>query len=56
MALSHPAGHGPVSEKKAIFIVFNVAVEFIDFDAGLGFGKLEKSWENIPKKIPITIL
>lgn len=49
VAFSHPGGHGPVSEKEAIFIASSVAIQFIDFDAGLGFGKLKKSWRNIPE-------
>jgi len=49
-AIAHPGGHGPVGEEEAIFIASSVALQFIDFDAGLGFGKLAPSWKNIADK------
>lgn len=44
---SHVGGHGPVSEKEAIYIASQISRQFIDMDPGLGFGKLNKSWKNI---------
>lgn len=46
-SFSHSGGHDPVSEKEAIFIASNVVIQFVNSDAGLGFGKLKKSWKNI---------
>ncbi len=44
---AHPGGHGPVDEKQAIYIAVETAKQFIEFDPGLGFGMLGKSWNNI---------
>ena len=48
-ALSHGGGHGPISEPKAIEVATFTINQFVHFDAGLGFGKLNKSWNSISK-------
>ena len=45
--LAHGGGHGPISEPKAIDVASFAVNQFINFDAGLGFGKLDKSWNKI---------
>lgn len=45
---AHMGGHDPVSEKEAIYIASQISEQFIDMDPGLGFGKLNKSWNVIP--------
>ena len=44
---AHGGGHGPISETGAINVASFTVNQFINFDAGLGFGKLDKSWNNI---------
>ncbi len=44
---AHPGAHGPVDEKQAIYIAVETAKQFVEFDPGLGFGVLDKSWNNI---------
>lgn len=44
---AHGGGHGPVSETQAMSIAVNTVQQFVDFDPGLGFGKLPASWENV---------
>ena len=46
-ALSHVGGHEPVGIKEAIFIASQVSKQFVGLDPGLGFGKLNQSWNNI---------
>jgi hypothetical protein len=46
-AFAHGGGHGPVSETRAIDIASFTVNQFIHFDAGLGFGKLNKSWKDV---------
>lgn len=45
---AHGGGHGPISEKQAIDVATFTVNEFVQFDAGLGFGKLNKSWNAVP--------
>lgn len=45
--IAHDGGHGPVSETQAIDIASFTVNQFVHFDAGLGFGKLSKSWDGI---------
>ena len=45
---AHGGGHGPISEKRAIDVATFTVNQFVQFDAGLGFGKLNKSWNAIP--------
>ena len=45
--IAHGGAHGPVSETRAIDIASFTVNQFVHFDAGLGFGKLDKSWNNI---------
>lgn len=40
-------GHGPVTEQQAISIASRVAGQFVDYDPGLGFGKLGSSWKQL---------
>jgi hypothetical protein len=48
-AIAHGDGHhGPVSEKQASIIAWKTAHQFVDIDAGLGFGKLKSSWKQVP--------
>ncbi len=47
--LSHPGGHGPVTEQQAIVIASDLAQQFVEFDAGLDFGKLSTSWLKLPQ-------
>lgn len=49
-SFSHSGGHDPVSEKEAIFIASNVMIQFVNSDAGLGFGKLNESWKYISEE------
>ena len=44
---AHSGGHSPVSETRAIEIASFTINQFIHFDAGLGFGKLHKNWNDI---------
>lgn len=44
---AHGGGHGPVSEREAIIIAARITHQFVDFDAGLGFGRLEGSWKKL---------
>jgi hypothetical protein len=48
-ALAHPGGHGPVSDERALEVASLVAVDLSLRDAGLGFGKLDASWVQIPE-------
>jgi len=45
--LAHGGGHGPISETRAIDVTSFAVNQFVHFDAGLGFGKLNKSWNAI---------
>jgi hypothetical protein len=45
--LAHGGGHGPISETRAIDVATYTVNQFVHFDAGLGFGKLNKNWNNI---------
>ena len=47
-AFAHAGGHGPVNEEQAMVIAADIAEQFVNFDPGLGFGKLDKSWKHIP--------
>ncbi len=47
-ANAHSGGHGPVTEKQAIEIASQTASQFVSFDPGLGFGKLDASWNRVP--------
>lgn len=44
---SHMGGHGPVSEKEAIYIASQISKQFVGMDPGLGFGKLNESWNKV---------
>ena len=44
---AHGGGHGPISEPQAIDAATFVVNQFVRFDAGLGFGKLNKNWNDI---------
>lgn len=44
---SHIGGHGPVSETQAIDIASFIVDQFINHDPGLGFGKLNRSWNDL---------
>lgn len=51
-ALAHSGGHnGPVNEKQATIIAWKTAQQFINYDAGLGFGKLSSSWQQLPPEV-----
>lgn len=50
-ALAHPGGHGVVNENQAMAIALYAAESLVDFDAGLGFGRLEESWRNLPEEV-----
>jgi hypothetical protein len=45
---AHAGGHGPVNEQQAIEEASYVVEQFILSDVGLGFGKLDKSWGQLP--------
>lgn len=47
LANAHGGGHGPVSDHQAIALVSRTVNQFIDYDPGLGFGKLDRSWKSI---------
>lgn len=47
---AHGGGHGPVEEKQAMIIAVNTAKQFVEFDPGLDFGKLDASWNNVTIK------
>ncbi len=40
--------HIPVSEVEALAIAVNIAGQFAEFDSGLDFGLLDKSWIGLP--------
>lgn len=40
--------HIPVSEVEALAIAVNIAGQFAEFDSGLDFGLLDKSWIDLP--------
>jgi hypothetical protein len=44
---AHGGSHAPVSEARVIEITTITVNQFVHFDAGLGFGKLDKSWNDI---------
>jgi len=44
---AHGGSHAPVSEARAIEITTITLNQFVSFDAGLGFGKLDKSWKDV---------
>ena len=48
LVYAHPGGHGPVDDQQAIEIAISVTQQFVDYDPGLEFGKLNKSWKGIP--------
>jgi len=53
---AHPGGHGPVSDERALQLASLVASDLSERDAGLGFGKLDATWAELPedaKKIHI---
>lgn len=47
---SHSGGHGDIvlNESQAISVAYSVVHQFTQHDPGLGFGKLDSSWKNIP--------
>ena len=47
-ALAHGGGHGPISPTNALSIAVDAAEQFASFDSGLGFGKLNSSWQGLP--------
>ncbi len=50
LSYAHPGGHGPIKQQQAIMLAAEVASQFVDFDPGLGFGKLAASWKEIPQQ------
>ena len=48
VVLAHGGGHGPINEAQAIAVGSRVVNQFMYSDAGLGFGKLDKSWKEVP--------
>tara|TARA_R110002073_G_scaffold2938_5_gene19539 strand:- start:106864 stop:107208 length:345 start_codon:yes stop_codon:yes gene_type:complete len=48
MAFSH-GSHTPVSPAEALNIAKYVAVKLSEEDRGMGFGKLDESWNSIPE-------
>lgn len=50
LAYAHPGGHGPVNQQQAVMFAAEVASQFVDFDPGLGFGKLPASWKTVPEE------
>lgn len=48
---AHPGGHGDIAlnEAQAISVAYSVIKQFITHDPGLGFGKLDNSWNNLPQ-------
>ena len=44
---AHGGGHGPISETRAIDVATYTVNQFVHFDAGLGFGRLNKNWNDI---------
>ncbi len=49
--LAHPGDHGPVNENQAMGIALYTADQLVEFDAGLGFGRLDASWQNLPVEV-----
>lgn len=47
-ALGHGGSHDPIPPESAQKVATYVANQFTDMDPGLGFGKLPKSWLNLP--------
>mgnify|MGYP003580994888 CR=1 FL=1 len=48
IASAHPEGHQSITDERAIQIAGTTAAELTERDAGLGFGKLDSSWKNLP--------
>lgn len=46
---AHGGKHPDVNEERLIEKATISVNQFTHFDAGLGFGKLDKSWKKIPK-------
>ena len=49
IVFAHGGGHGPISETRAIDVASFTVNQFVHFDSGLDFGKLNKSWNAISK-------
>jgi len=47
---AHGGAHAPVNESRALEIATITINQFVHFDAGLGFGKLDKSWNKIARE------
>ena len=49
-AFSHPGGHDGLwlKPEQATMVAYSVIKQFIAHDPDLGFGKLDKSWEDLP--------
>lgn len=48
IASAHEGGHQPIPAGAAMEVAGMVAGKLADTDRGLGFGKLEKSWKEVP--------
>lgn len=47
LAQAHGGGHGPVDETQAMTIAVKIVRQFVEHDPGLGFGKLDASWNQV---------
>ncbi len=45
---SHGGGHEPINDQQAIKVASSLTKQFVQADAGLGFGKLDNSWISLP--------
>lgn len=48
---AHQGGHGDIilNNNQAISVAYSVVKQFTDLDPGLGFGKLDNSWNSLPE-------
>ena len=46
---AHEGGHGDIvlKEHQAISVAYSIIKQFTQLDPGLGFGKLDNSWNNL---------
>lgn len=47
LVFAHGGGHGPIKETQAIAVASRTMDQFVYHDSGLGFGKLDKSWNDV---------
>jgi len=48
---AHEGGHGDIvlKDHQAISVAYSIIQQFTQLDPGLGFGKLDNSWNKLPE-------